>query len=202
MGWTQVDTKLFDLDSASSLLDMLRRGIVQLKRPGGQGLLRLYSDNEVLDEWSAGGGKQSLCYIYPHLTIRCAPQVRSHDPGCSQPRGHHHCADDSDTSIPKDSAAAGVAPRTPPGLCPHVTAPAPSFPSGCLDNAFKDRCVPMGCRRYAVTSHTCVLLTPPLLVTVVPCRFLLPHPIEICLLCHQTDRPSLIWWRFCPPGSS
>ena len=56
-GPAQVDTKLFDLDCASSLLDMLRRGIVQLKRPGGQGLLRLYSDNEVLDEWSAGGGR-------------------------------------------------------------------------------------------------------------------------------------------------
>ena len=46
-----VDTRLFDLDCASSLLDLLHRGVVQLKRPGGQGVLRLYSDNVQLDEW-------------------------------------------------------------------------------------------------------------------------------------------------------
>ena len=47
----QVDTKLFDLDCASSLLDLLRRGVVQLRRPGGEGVIRLFSDNEALDEW-------------------------------------------------------------------------------------------------------------------------------------------------------
>ncbi len=48
---TQIDTKLFDVDCAVSLLDLLRRGLVELKRPGGQGVLRLFSDNENLDEW-------------------------------------------------------------------------------------------------------------------------------------------------------
>ena len=47
----QIDTKLFDVDCASALLELLQRGLVELKRPGGQGVLRLYSDNEDLDEW-------------------------------------------------------------------------------------------------------------------------------------------------------
>ncbi|GAX75916.1 hypothetical protein CEUSTIGMA_g3359.t1 [Chlamydomonas eustigma] len=47
----KVDTKLFDVDCASSLVELLLRGVVQPKRPGGQGVLRLYSDNDALDEW-------------------------------------------------------------------------------------------------------------------------------------------------------
>jgi hypothetical protein len=47
----RMDTKLFDVESASALLDLLRRGLIDLNRPGGTGVLRLVSDNENLDEW-------------------------------------------------------------------------------------------------------------------------------------------------------
>jgi len=46
-----VDTKLFDVDSAAVLKDLLQRGLVELKKPSGQGVLRLYCDSENLDEW-------------------------------------------------------------------------------------------------------------------------------------------------------
>lgn len=39
------------MDCAASLLELLQCGLVLLKRPGGQGVLRLYADNEDLDEW-------------------------------------------------------------------------------------------------------------------------------------------------------
>lgn len=43
------------MDCAASLLELLQCGLVQLKRPGGQGVLRLYADNEDLDEWWVKG---------------------------------------------------------------------------------------------------------------------------------------------------
>lgn len=39
----QVDTRLFDPSCASMLSDLLQQGLVDLKRPGGTGVLRLYT---------------------------------------------------------------------------------------------------------------------------------------------------------------
>ncbi|KAJ9512957.1 hypothetical protein QJQ45_029090 [Haematococcus lacustris] len=47
----QVDTRLVGTRCADSLAQLLLNGVVTLKKPRGQGLLRLYTDHEVMDEW-------------------------------------------------------------------------------------------------------------------------------------------------------
>uniref|UniRef100_A0A7S3VNN1 Uncharacterized protein n=1 Tax=Dunaliella tertiolecta TaxID=3047 RepID=A0A7S3VNN1_DUNTE len=47
----QVDTCLFSPACASSLTDLLLHGHIELKRPSGEGVLRLYTDHCNLDEW-------------------------------------------------------------------------------------------------------------------------------------------------------
>ena len=55
-----IDTKLFCSESASSLIDLIKRGLVDLKRPGGKGgVLRIISDNAKVDEWYGASLKSS-----------------------------------------------------------------------------------------------------------------------------------------------
>lgn len=39
----QIDTRLFDASCAAMLSDLLQRGLVDLMRPGGIGVVRLYT---------------------------------------------------------------------------------------------------------------------------------------------------------------
>ena len=47
----KIDTKLFDVESAGVLLDLLQRGLIELKRPSGQGALQLCGGFQSMDEW-------------------------------------------------------------------------------------------------------------------------------------------------------
>ena len=42
----QIDTRLFSPPCAAALCDLLLGGLVELKRPGGDGVLRLYTGEE------------------------------------------------------------------------------------------------------------------------------------------------------------